>query len=98
MVGKIVGCGGGALVCGFTVPEALRVGVGMISRGEVGLIVAAIGVRTGLLPDRDFAVMVLTVLVTTVVTPALLRPAFPRPRRPLGEAEAIAAVMGEDHD
>lgn len=96
--GKIIGCGGGAMLSGFTAPEALRVGVGMISRGEVGLIVASIGVRARLLTERDFAVMVFMVLATTVVTPLLLRASFPRPRRPLTEAQAITAVMGEERD
>lgn len=96
VVGKIIGCGGGALLGGFKPPEALRVGVGMVSRGEVGLIIAAIGVQTGLLSDRVFAVMVIMVLVTTLITPVLLRAAFPRPRRPVTEAQAVEAVMGDD--
>jgi Kef-type K+ transport system membrane component KefB len=93
VLGKIVGSGGGALLGGFSRAEALRVGVGMVSRGEVGLIIAAIGVQTGLLTERLFAVMVIMVIVTTVITPLLLRAVFPRPR--LSEAEAVAAVMGE---
>jgi len=96
VAGKIVGCGGGALVAGFSPREALRVGVGMISRGEVGLIVAAIGLQAGLLDERGFAVMVIMVLATTLITPVLLRLVFPRPRRLPTEAEAVAAVMGKD--
>ncbi len=96
VVAKILGCGGGALAAGFTRPEALRIGVGMVSRGEVGLIVAAIGLQTGLLAERGFAVMVIMVLATTIVTPVLLRMTFPRPRRLPTEAEAVAAVMGDD--
>ncbi|MGH2625924.1 MAG: cation:proton antiporter, partial [Anaerolineales bacterium] len=49
VVGKIIGCGAGARLAGFTGQEALRIGVGMISRGEVGLIIAALGLQTGLL-------------------------------------------------
>lgn len=94
--GKILGCGGGALAAGFTRPEALRIGVGMVSRGEVGLIVAAIGLQTGLLAERGFAVMVIMVLASTIITPVLLRMTFPRPRRLPTEAEAVAAVMGDD--
>jgi len=96
VVGKILGCGGGALGAGFTRPEALRIGVGMVSRGEVGLIVAAIGLQNGLLAERGFAVMVIMVLVSTIVTPVLLRMTFPRPTRLPTEAEAVAAVMGDD--
>jgi Kef-type K+ transport system membrane component KefB len=94
VIGKIVGSGGGALLGGFSRPQALRVGVGMVSRGEVGLIIAAIGVQSGLLTDRLFAVMVIMVVVTTVITPVLLRSVFPQSR--LTEAEAVAAIMGDD--
>jgi Kef-type K+ transport system membrane component KefB len=96
VIGKVLGCGGGALAGGFAPQEALRIGVGMISRGEVGLIVAAIGMQSGLLNERGFAVMVIMVLVTTVITPILLRATFPRPFQPLSEAEAVSTVMGEE--
>jgi Kef-type K+ transport system membrane component KefB len=96
VLGKVLGCGGGALAGGFAPREALRIGVGMVSRGEVGLIIAAIGVQSGLLNERGFAVMVITVLVTTVITPVLLRATFPRPLQPLTEAEAVSIVMGEE--
>jgi len=95
VAGKIIGCAGGAWATGFTPAEALRVGVGMVSRGEVGLIIAGIGLGTGLLTDRGFAVMVIMVLATTLLTPMLLRAAFPTPR-PLTEAEAVEQVMGDD--
>jgi Kef-type K+ transport system membrane component KefB len=68
----------------------------MVSRGEVGLIIAAIGVQAGLLTERLFAVMVLMVVATTVVTPPLLRMVFPWPL--LTEAEAVSAVMGDDEE
>jgi len=97
VAGKIIGCAGGAWATGFTPAEALRVGVGMVSRGEVGLIIAGIGLGTGLLTDRGFAVMVIMVLATTLLTPMLLRAAFPTPR-PLTEAEAVEQVMGDDRE
>ena len=96
VAGKVIGCGGGALAGRFTAPEALRIGVGMVSRGEVGLIVATIGIQTGLLNDRGFAVMVIMVLATTLITPVLLRATFPRPKRLPTEAEAVTAVMGDE--
>jgi Kef-type K+ transport system membrane component KefB len=65
-------------MCGFSNRESVRVGAGMISRGEVGLIVAGYGLTNGLI-DRDvFSASVLMVLVTTMVTPPLLRMVFPR--------------------
>jgi Kef-type K+ transport system membrane component KefB len=96
IVGKIVGCGLGARAGGFTGRESLRIGVGMVSRGEVGLIVAGIGIQSGLLTERGFAVMVIMVLATTLLTPVMLRAVFPRRRPPLTEAEAVEQVMGDD--
>jgi Kef-type K+ transport system membrane component KefB len=87
IVGKVVGSGGGARLAGLSAREALRIGVGMISRGEVGLIIAALGVQSGLLDARGFALMVIMVLVTTLVTPPLLRSVFPH--GPLSEEAAL---------
>jgi Kef-type K+ transport system membrane component KefB len=75
-VSKIAGCGLGARLGGFTFQESLRVGVGMISRGEVGLIVATVGVDAGLIKTELFSVVTVIVLVTTLITPPLLRLAF----------------------
>ena len=54
-------------------PQAFQVGIGMISRGEVGLIVASVGIGAGIISEDLFAVAVLMVLATTLVTPPLLR-------------------------
>ncbi len=78
LVSKVVGSGLGARLAGFDNAEALRLGVGMISRGEVGLILAAVAQGAGLIDDAVFASIVLTVLVTTLVTPLLLRLLYPR--------------------
>lgn len=94
VAGKIIGCGVGARLTGFTGPEALRIGVGMISRGEVGLIIATLGIQTGLMQPRDFAIMVLMVLATTVITPPLLRAVFPGP--PPAEEAALEAAFADD--
>jgi Kef-type K+ transport system membrane component KefB len=78
IVAKAVGCALLARWCGFTNQQSLRVGVGMISRGEVGLIVAGYGLANGLIGREVFSASVIVVLVTTMVTPPLLRLAFPR--------------------
>lgn len=70
---KIVGCGLGAKVCGCTGKEALQIGIGMISRGEVALIVAQKGYASGMLDNVLFAPIVLVVIVTTLLTPILLK-------------------------
>ncbi len=58
--------------------EGLRVGTGMISRGEVGLIITTVGLSQGIIEQNLFSVMVVMVLVTTLATLILLRMVFPR--------------------
>lgn len=73
ILSKVVGCGLGAKICGCTGKEAFQVGIGMISRGEVALIVAQKGYASGMLDDVLFAPIVLIVIVTTLITPILLK-------------------------
>jgi Kef-type K+ transport system membrane component KefB len=76
IVTKIVGSGGGALAVGFKRKEALQLGVGMVSRGEVGLIVASVALSQSLIEDDAFSVIVFMVIVATLVTPMMLRWAY----------------------
>ena len=78
ILAKVIGCGAGAWLSGLPYEEALRVGIGMISRGEVGLIIAGYGLAHGIIGGDVFSVMVLMVLVTTMITPVWLRSVFPR--------------------
>lgn len=73
---KIVGCGAGALLARFSLRDATGVGVGMMARGEVGLIVATIGLDAGLLPPELYTGMVFVSLGTTLLTPPLLKIVF----------------------
>lgn len=73
ILSKVVGCGLGAKICGCTGKEVFQVGIGMISRGEVALIVAQKGYASGMLDDVLFAPIVLVVIVTTLITPILLK-------------------------
>jgi Kef-type K+ transport system membrane component KefB len=73
---KVLGGGAGARLGGLNNREAMRVGVGMISRGEVGLIVATVGVDAGVIRPELFSVVTIIVLITTLITPPLLRLAF----------------------
>jgi Kef-type K+ transport system membrane component KefB len=81
IVSKMLGSGIGARIGGLPNREALQVGAGMISRGEVGLIVASVGISNAIIGEEVFAVTVVMVLVTTLVTPPLLRLVFREPRR-----------------
>lgn len=73
IISKMVGCGLGAKICKFTWKESLQTGVGMISRGEVALIVAEKGRQVGLISEDLFAPIILVVIVTTLITPILLK-------------------------
>lgn len=75
---KIIGCGLGARLFGYTNAESLRIGVGMVSRGEVALIVTNKGIATGMMNPIFLAPMVLMVVATTVVTPIMLRAVYPK--------------------
>jgi Kef-type K+ transport system membrane component KefB len=76
IIAKLVGSGLGARLGGMNWQEATRVGTGMISRGEVGLIIAGAGVSSGVIDASVFTVIVVMVLITTLVTPPLLRATF----------------------
>ena len=73
---KVIGCGIGARLCGYTNEECVRIGVGMISRGEVALIVASKGEALGLLGSTFLGPVVLVVIITTIVTPVFLKLAY----------------------
>lgn len=76
IIGKIVGSGAGARLAKFSWRESLQMGIGMVSRGEVGLIVASIGLAEGHLSEEVFSAVIGMVLITTLVTPPMLRAAF----------------------
>ena len=73
IAGKIFGAAAGARLGGFPNRTALQLGTGMVARGEVSLIVAAEGLKTGLLDNNAFSAIVAAVLVTTLITPSMLR-------------------------
>ncbi len=72
ILAKLIGCGLPALACNFNWRGALRIGAGMLPRGEVALIIAGIGLSAGLLSPDVFGVGVLMTLVTTLLAPPLL--------------------------
>ena len=76
ILSKIVGCGLGAKLCGLSNKESVQVGMGMISRGEVALIVASKGSSLGLMSSALFGPVVIVVIVTTIVAPIVLKISF----------------------
>ncbi|HSK65732.1 MAG TPA: cation:proton antiporter [Anaerolineales bacterium] len=98
--GKWLGSGWGARLGGLSRREAIQLGAGMISRGEVGLIVADVGVNQGLIAEDLFSAVVVMVLVTTVITPPILRSLFAKPhtRPERGTAEAGQTAARPDFE
>ena len=92
IVGKIVGCVVPALALGFRPIGALRIGVGMIPRGEVALIIAGIGLATGAVDQAVFAVVVFMTFATTILAPVFLVPSFRRGGRGFGRAASTPTV------
>ena len=76
ILSKIVGCALGAKLCRYSNRVAIQIGTGMISRGEVALIVANKGIAMGLMLPEFLAPVVIVVVVTTIVTPILLKVVF----------------------
>lgn len=76
VITKVVGCGISAKMCHYTTAESMRIGIGMISRGEVALIVASKGAQVGLMGSTFMGPVVLVVVITTIITPILLKSAY----------------------
>jgi Kef-type K+ transport system membrane component KefB len=76
IITKLIGGGLGAKLTGFSNRSALRIGAGMVSRGEVALILAAIGLESHLLKNEYFTAIIIVVIFTTLVTPPMLKRLF----------------------
>jgi Kef-type K+ transport system membrane component KefB len=70
---KLFGCGLPAMYFLKSKQKGLRVGIGMISRGEVGLIVAGVGITAGILTSEVYSTIIIMVVVTTIITPIWLK-------------------------
>lgn len=81
VVTKMLGGGLGARLTGFNNRSSAIIGSGMISRGEVALIIAATGLQSGLLLPEYFTSVIIVVIVTTLVTPPLLKYMFREPAK-----------------
>ena len=76
VISKLVGCGLPSLLFLRDKSKAMIVGIGMISRGEVGLIVAGIGVTSGALSSNIYTTIIIMIAITTLVTPVWLKKAY----------------------
>ncbi|MCI7159167.1 MAG: cation:proton antiporter [Flintibacter sp.] len=96
IVTKIIGCGISARICRYTTDESLRIGVGMVSRGEVALIVANKGIASGMMSQVFLAPVVLMVVVTTVITPVMLRAVYPKNKK-ASEGDLVYSKLVDDY-
>lgn len=76
VIGKVVGCGAAARFLKMSKSEAVQIGTGMISRGEVAIITANIGLQKGIISEEVFLPTLIVVILTTIITPILLKLAF----------------------
>ncbi|HQF21007.1 MAG TPA: cation:proton antiporter [Kiritimatiellia bacterium] len=79
VISKVAGCGLPALFCGFNRHGAIRIGTGMLPRGEVALIVAGIGLTSGAIGQDIFGIAILMTVITTVLGPLFLSASFENP-------------------
>ena len=73
LISKIIGCGLMARICKFSVLDSLKIGVGMMTRGEVALIVAQKGLSAGLLTPVYFTSVIFLIIVSSISTPIILK-------------------------
>lgn len=76
VIGKVIGCGAAARLFKMSRSESIQIGVGMISRGEVAIITANIGLQNKIITQEVFIPTILVVLLTTIITPILLKLVF----------------------
>ena len=90
LITKIIGCGLAAKICRFSWEDSLKVGVGMMTRGEVALIVAQKGLEVGVVDPVYFTAVILLIVVSSVATPLVLKLLFTKhpPKPHPSQAEA----------
>lgn len=73
LISKVIGCGFMSRICGFKGYDCLKIGVGMMTRGEVALIVAQKGLSVGLMSSQYFTAVILLIIISSVSVPILLK-------------------------
>jgi Kef-type K+ transport system membrane component KefB len=84
IVTKLGGCGATALACGESLATSVKVGAGMVGRGEIALVVASVGLSEGVVDNSVFSIAIVVTIATTIAAPLLLKLAY---RLPLGHPE-----------
>lgn len=76
LLGKVIGCGLMSKLLRFNNPDSLKIGIGMMTRGEVALIVAQRGLKTGVMDSRYFTAVILLIVISSILTPVLLKSVY----------------------
>ena len=79
---KILGCGLMSKLCRYSFSDSLKIGVGMMTRGEVALIVAQKGMAAGLLTADYFTAVILLILVSSIMTPIIMKFLYSKDKNP----------------
>lgn len=91
---KLIGAAMGAKIAHFSWKSSLGIGAAMVSRGEVALIIASIGLETKLISHELFAVLVVVVLVTTIVTPPMMKYFFSEGNKQTEMKKTVLSKIG----
>ena len=93
MIAKVIGCGFCAKFLGYEKHESLKIGVGMMTRGEVALIVAQRGLKAGMMESNFFTCLILLIIISSIMTPIILKRLYVKyPDAPIGAAKAKAGA------
>lgn len=95
---KIIGCGLMAKACKFNMSDSLKIGVGMMTRGEVALIVSQKGLSVGLISPVYFSSVILLILVSSVSTPVILKALFSRDNKETARIINAGSISSFDSD
>ena len=76
MLSKIIGCGLGAKICGYSKKEIIQIGTGMMARGEVALVIANKGIKHGIMNTYFLPSIIIMIITAAICTPILLKKAY----------------------
>lgn len=92
LITKIIGCGLMARACKFKFADSLKVGIGMMTRGEVALIVSQKGLSVGFIESKYFTAVILLIIVSSITTPILLKVLYSKDKEVEQETVATETV------
>ena len=91
----LIGCGGVARLCGESTSTSIKVGAGMVGRGEIALVVASVGLTEGLVNQSVFSIAIVMTVVTTIAAPLLLKLAYSFTPGPKSAGDSTPAFVPE---